>query len=41
MKSSDVIISTGAVSAGKYDFVPKALKKAGAKIIFHKVKKTL
>lgn len=37
MKSSDVIISTGAVSAGKYDFVPRALKKAGAKIIFHKV----
>jgi len=33
----DVIISTGAVSAGAHDFVPAALKELGAKIIFHKV----
>ena len=35
--SSDIIISTGAVSAGRFDFVPNSLKKLGAKIIFHKV----
>lgn len=35
--SPNIIISTGAVSAGKYDFIPRSLKKIGAKIIFHKV----
>lgn len=34
---TDIIISTGAVSAGKIDFIPKVLKEMGAKIIFHKV----
>ncbi len=33
----DVIISTGAVSMGKYDFVASALHDLGAKIHFHKV----
>lgn len=33
----NIIISTGAVSAGKYDFIPRSLKKLGATIIFHKV----
>lgn len=33
----DIIISTGAVSMGKYDFVLQAVKKAGAKVYFHKV----
>jgi len=33
----DIIISTGAVSAGKHDFIPDSLRKLGAKIIFHKV----
>ena len=33
----DIIISTGAVSAGKYDFIPRSLEKMGARIIFHKV----
>lgn len=32
-----IIISTGAVSAGKYDFIPRSLKKLGAHIVFHKV----
>lgn len=33
----DVLIITGAVSAGDFDFVPETLKDTGAKIIFHKV----
>ncbi|MDC0534954.1 molybdopterin molybdotransferase MoeA [Francisellaceae bacterium] len=32
-----LIISTGAVSMGKYDFIPNGLRKVGAEIIFHKV----
>lgn len=35
--TSDVILSIGAVSAGDFDLVPQALKKLGAKILFHKV----
>lgn len=34
---SDLIISTGAVSAGRHDFIPDSLRKLGAKIHFHKV----
>jgi molybdopterin molybdotransferase len=34
----DCIISSGAVSAGKFDFVRKGLEDAGAEILFHKVK---
>lgn len=34
----DLIISSGAVSAGKFDFVRRSLEKIGAKILFHKVK---
>ncbi len=34
----DIAISTGAVSAGKFDFVREGLEKAGAEILFHKVK---
>lgn len=33
----DIILSTGAVSAGVHDFVPAALKEVGAEILFHKV----
>ena len=33
----DVVISTGAVSMGRYDFVPDALRTLGAEIVFHKV----
>jgi len=33
----DIIISTGAVSAGKFDFIPRSLALMGANIIFHKV----
>jgi molybdopterin molybdotransferase len=34
---ADIIISTGAVSMGRYDFVPDALRAIGANIVFHKV----
>lgn len=34
---ADVILSTGAVSEGRYDFVPDALRERGARIVFHKV----
>jgi molybdopterin molybdotransferase len=34
---SDVIITTGGVSAGRMDFVPAALEQLGADILFHKV----
>lgn len=32
-----VLLSTGAVSAGRYDFIPDALRARGAAILFHKV----
>jgi len=34
---SNIIISTGAVSMGRYDFIPDSLRKLGAEILFHKV----
>lgn len=37
LADSDIIISTGAVSAGKHDFIPDSLRKLGAEILFHKV----
>jgi molybdopterin molybdotransferase len=33
----DVLVLTGGVSAGRFDFVPDALRQGGAKIVFHKV----
>lgn len=32
-----LVLSTGAVSAGRYDFIPDALRARGARIVFHKV----
>ncbi|NIJ70030.1 molybdopterin molybdotransferase MoeA [Xanthomonas sp. 60] len=32
-----VVVSTGAVSAGRYDFIPDALRARGARVCFHKV----
>jgi molybdopterin molybdotransferase len=32
-----VVVSTGAVSMGRYDFVPQALERLGAEAIFHKL----
>lgn len=37
-ENCDIIISSGAVSAGEFDFVKEGLEKIGADIIFHKVK---
>ncbi len=37
LPQADIIISTGAVSAGKHDFIPDSLRKLGADILFHKV----
>lgn len=34
---ADLIVSTGAVSMGRYDFVPDALQQLGAQVLFHKV----
>lgn len=34
---AEMIVSTGAVSAGRLDFVPAALAELGARILFHKV----
>lgn len=36
--SPDLVISSGAVSAGDFDFVRATLEKLGAEILFHKVK---
>lgn len=33
----DIVISTGAVSMGRYDFIPDALLRESAEILFHKV----
>ena len=32
----DVVVSTGAVSMGRHDFIPQAVEKAGARTLFHK-----
>ncbi|MDR6672156.1 gephyrin-like molybdotransferase Glp [Xanthomonas sp. 1678] len=34
---ADAVLSSGAVSQGRYDFVPEALRQRGARIGFHKV----
>ncbi|HJN37539.1 MAG TPA: molybdopterin molybdotransferase MoeA [Gammaproteobacteria bacterium] len=34
----DVILTSGGVSVGEYDFIPKALEEMGADVIFHKVR---
>jgi len=38
LQSSDVIIISGGVSKGKFDFIPGALIKLGVQELFHKVK---
>jgi molybdopterin molybdotransferase len=38
LDSSDVIIISGGVSKGKFDFIPGALIKLGVQEVFHKVK---
>jgi molybdopterin molybdotransferase len=36
-RRADLIVTTGAVSAGRFDFVPAALASLGARELFHKV----
>jgi molybdopterin molybdotransferase len=37
MPGADLVVSTGAVSMGRFDFVPDALARRGAVTLFHKV----
>ena len=34
---ADLVVSTGAVSMGRYDFVPDALRRHAAQLLFHKL----
>jgi molybdopterin molybdotransferase len=38
LESSDMVLLTGGISAGEYDFVSEATRNCGVKQIFHKVK---
>lgn len=38
LKNFDVIVLSGGVSMGKFDYVPEVLKAIGVEILFHKVK---
>ncbi|GAC1594315.1 MAG: molybdopterin molybdotransferase MoeA [Ginsengibacter sp.] len=38
MKDHDVLIISGGISMGKFDFIPNCLEKLGATILFHKIK---
>jgi molybdopterin molybdotransferase len=38
LKQCDLLLVTGGVSVGDYDFVPEAVKRNGLKTIFHKVR---
>jgi len=37
LRESDVIITTGGVSVGDYDYLPEIYKRLGAKVLFNKV----
>ncbi|CAG8107366.1 unnamed protein product [Penicillium nalgiovense] len=37
VKDYDLVVSTGAVSTGRFDLVPNALQRLGAHIVFHKL----
>lgn len=34
---ADLVLSTGAVSMGRHDFIPASLERIGARLLFHKV----
>lgn len=36
-EAADLIVSTGAVSMGRHDFVPAVLRQLGARVLFHKL----
>jgi len=35
--TADVVLTTGGVSAGRYDLIPDAIPRAGGTVVFHKV----
>lgn len=35
--SADLVLTTGGVSAGRYDLIPDAIKRTGGEVIFHQV----
>ncbi|GAB2522221.1 molybdopterin molybdotransferase MoeA [Lysobacter humi (ex Lee et al. 2017)] len=37
-RGARVLVSTGAVSMGRYDFIPQALERLGAEVLFHRVR---
>ncbi len=37
LEKCDILIITGGVSAGKYDYIPEVLKSLAAEILFHKI----
>jgi len=37
LKNFDVLVLTGGVSMGKFDYVPQVLEELGVKVLFHKV----
>ena len=37
VEDCDVLVTTGAVSQGRHDFIPAALRDFGAKILFHRI----
>jgi molybdopterin molybdotransferase len=37
IKHADIILSTGGVSVGRFDFIPESLRRMGAEILFHGV----
>ena len=37
LEQSDIVIISGGVSKGKFDFIPKALEELNVKKIFHRV----
>ena len=38
VSGADVVVTTGAVSMGRYDFIPATLDSLGADVLFHKVR---
>ena len=37
-EKNDLVVTTGAVSAGDFDFIPREIERLGGEIIFHKVR---
>ena len=37
LENSNIILSTGGVSVGRFDFIPESLRRMGAEILFHGV----